>query len=350
MHSVLVDPATKTALVQGGARGIDLDTAAGAYGLATPSGSNSDTGLGGLATGGGIGWLSRMEGLVVDNVLEMHVVKADGSLVVASAESNPDLFWALRGGGSHCGIAISFKLRLCERTLVRAGPVVHPGPVSAAACKKLIATADTFSNEYTAWGVFAHGPDGNKCFMGLPFSHILGEESDAVFKPLFEDPAPVAVMHQTMPYSAVNTMLNHVQQAGHWFERAMYFEHLSEETIDILAAKYAECPLPSIAVLLGQLGGKIADVPADATVYSARNAKWWVVILANYPEEAKDTAISFSEDLYSALKPAAMTAAYANAVCELPPDLDPYSTNKARLTELKAKHDPTGLFNGTKAL
>lgn len=351
MNSVVVDPSTKTAWVEGGAKGIDLDNAAALFGLATPSGTVRDTGVGGLATGGGIGWLSRKHGLMIDNILEAQVVTGKGELVTANAETNPDLFWALRGGSSHCGIVTAFKFQLYEETMASLGPLVHPLPAAAAAAKKAVATADAWeSNKDLSYAfAFSHGPDGSKVGLSIPFTTNL-EIAEASFKPLHEDPAPVAVMHQVAPYKVANSMIDGVTGAGAWHEKALFFTSMTDEIIDTIAKAYETVPSTGAIVLLFQLGGKIADVADEDTVFSARKATWWVAIFSNFTAENRDSTISWVDDLWRALQPSSMPkGGYANTFSD-PDYIDAYADNKARLIEARAKWNPDGVLNGSKNL
>lgn len=350
MKSVVVDAGAKTAWVEAGAKVGDMDTAAAVFGLATPGGMVSDTGIGGLATGGGIGWLSRSMGLMVDNVLEAHVLTAAGEVVTASATSNPDLFWAIRGGGSHCGVVLAFKLRLEEVGLVRGGPLVHPPPAAAAAMKKAVATAAGWGNEFTFIGAWAHGPDGSPCFMSLPFAREVSDAADAAFKPLMEDPAPVAVMNGPMPYPVINTLIDAPNAPTPAYERALLVHELSDEVVDILAEAYGKVPSKKTAIVVEQLGGKISDVAADATVYSARSAKWWIVFLALHDEAESEATIAWTDDAFERVKAVCGPfSEYINAVSSVE-HTDPYRANKARLAEVKAKWNPAGVFDGAKRL
>src|SRR5262245_61494916 len=128
MRAVTVDLAARTARVQGGALWGDVDHATQRHGLATTGGIVSHTGVGGVSLGGGIGWLMRKHGLVVDNLVEAEVVTAEGEVIRASADEHPDLFWALRGGGGNFGVVTAFQFRLHP-----VGPTVLAGPVFWAA-------------------------------------------------------------------------------------------------------------------------------------------------------------------------------------------------------------------------
>mmetsp|Transcript_25372 Transcript_25372/g.28144 ORF Transcript_25372/g.28144 Transcript_25372/m.28144 type:complete len:450 (+) Transcript_25372:37-1386(+) len=352
LNQVVVDAANKTVWVQGGARGIDLDHGLGSYGLATPSGTNNDTGVGGLALGGGIGWLSRKWGLMVDNMLEVHLVTAKGDLLVVNAETEPDLFWGMRGGGTHFGVAVAIKLQAYDlKGMAQGGPMVHPFPNAVAAVTKALQTAATFGDEHACWAAWAHGPDGNPCAMTLPFAAEPGAAADAAFAPLMTDPAPVAVMNGPMPYTAVNGMLNHVQRTGLWYERAMFYEDApSPEVIKCLHEAFAAVPAKKTSIIIGQMGGKISSVGAEDTVFAARKCQWWVVLLCNFEADEAEATTKWCNELYTActaLQPS--NGAYANAVSDSN-YCDPYQVNKARLTALKKEWDPEHLFPGAKRI
>jgi FAD/FMN-containing dehydrogenase len=162
MNGVRVDPIAKTARAGGGAKWLDFDHETQAYGLATTGGTNSDTGIGGLTLGGGLGWLAGKYGLTCDNLLSADVVTADGSVVIASATENPDLFWGLRGGSGNFGVVTSFEYRLHEVTTVLGGLVIHPFERAKEVLRFYGEFSRTIPDELNTIGVLLTLPDGTK--------------------------------------------------------------------------------------------------------------------------------------------------------------------------------------------
>ncbi len=358
MNAVHVDPVARTARVGAGATLGAVDRETQKLGLATPLGINSTTGVAGLTLGGGFGWLSRRLGLTIDNLLSADVVLADGTRVTASASENPDLFWAIRGGGGNFGVVTSFQYRLHQvGPQVLAGLIVHP----------LVAARDVlaFRREYmkrapeelSCWFVMRLAPPlpavpvefhGKEilalavCYSGAP------DEGERLLKPLREFGKPVADMVGPVPYADWQTVLDPMLTPGarnYW--KSNEFTDSSDALSEVLIEYAMRIPDPQCEIAVAQVGGAVSRVPADATAYSHREAELVMNIHGRWADAAKDaTCIGWARDLFRATAPLATGSVYVNFMTEEEQDRvrAAYGNNYGRLAELKKQYDPSNLF------
>jgi FAD/FMN-containing dehydrogenase len=208
MRSVQVDPKRRRAYVEGGATLHDFDHEAQAYGLATPLGINSTTGVAGLTLGGGFGWLSRKFGLTVDNLLSANIVTADGRRLHASATEEPDLFWAIRGGGGNFGVVTNFEFALHPvGPQVSAGLMVFPLAQARTVLQQYRDYVDTMGDDISVWGVLRKAPP-------LPFLPAAVHGSEIVALALFSPLAPEAVHGVIERAGAVRSLAAGVRPAA----------------------------------------------------------------------------------------------------------------------------------------
>jgi FAD/FMN-containing dehydrogenase len=359
MVSVRVDPRARTARVEPGARLADLDRETQAFGLATPVGINSTTGVAGLTLGGGFGWLSRKHGLTIDNLLSADVVTAAGELVHASSTDHPDLFWAIRGGGGNFGVVTSFEFRLHPvGPQVIAGPIVHPFSAAREVLseyRRLVAKAP---DELCCWVVMRKAPP-------LPFlprevhgSEVLvlalchagdlaaGAEAAAPFRAIGKPIADVVGPHPFVGWQTAFDPLLTPGERNYW--KSHDFAELDDGLIDVLLAAVRRLPSPQCEVLIASLGGEINRIPAEATAYPHRNVNFVVNVHTRWSRPADDTAcIGWTRTLYNATAPFATGGVYVNFMPEDEAQrvrAGAYGTNYDRLTRVKAKYDPKNLF------
>ncbi len=358
LRAVDVDPAARTARVEGGATWHDFDEAAHKYGLATTGGIISTTGVGGLTLGGGIGHLTRRFGLSCDNVLSADVVTADGRLVHASEDENPELFWALRGGSGNFGVVAAFEFRMHEVDEVYGGPIFYPvehaGEVMAF-YREFIKTAPEQLGAFFAFQIAPplefipperHGETMClivTCWTGAP------EEAEAAVAPLLAA-APVAAHHLgTMPYPALNSAFDALLPAGlqHYWKAAF----VTELTDDAIAAHLAwgpKVPCVEATVHLYPLDGASHRVPADSTAWGHRDASFACVIAGMWPDPAdNDRNIEWVRNYYDAVSPHCEPGGYVNFLsaddqAEAPSN---YGANYERLLAVKREYDPDNLFH-----
>ena len=232
MKGIQVDPARQTVRAQPGVTVGELDRATAAFGLATPSGIVSSTGIAGLTLGGGLAWLQGKYGLAIDNLLSAEVVLASGDVVTASGDSEQDLFWALRGGGGNFGVVTSFEFRAHPLVSVLGGPMLYP----LAAAPKVFSFFREFStdlpDELSLQAILAHAPDGSGaklCGIVLCHAGADAERAAADVQPLRDIGSPVADMVQRMPYPAMNTGADGLFPRGalnYW--KSAFFSELSD--------------------------------------------------------------------------------------------------------------------------
>lgn len=358
MKEVRVDAARRIARVDPGATLGDVDRATQAYGLATPVGINSTTGIAGLTLGGGFGWLSRSLGLTIDNLLSADVVTAAGALVKASATEAPDLFWGIRGGGGNFGIVTSFEFRLHPvGPEVLAGLVVHPLAAARDVLRFYREFLKATPDEFVCWFVLRKAPP-------LPFlapewhgREILAlamcyagtiPDGERVAKPLRSFGAPIADVVAPHPFTAWQAVLDPLLTPGmrnYW--KSHDFVELSDGLIDVLVDHATRIPDPQTEIAFAQLGGAVSRVPAAATAYTHRDARFVVNVHGRWADPASDAAcIGWARQLFQAAAPFATGGVYVNFLTQEEQDRVPaaYGSNFARLQALKKKYDPTNLF------
>jgi FAD/FMN-containing dehydrogenase len=358
MRAVRVDPAARTARVEAGATLAEGDSATQAYGLATPLGVNSTTGIAGLTLGGGFGWLSRRFGLTIDNLLSAEVVTADGEAVRASATDHPDLFWAIRGGGGNFGVVTSFEFRLHPvGPEVLSGLIVHPLAAARDVLRFYRDFLPTTPEEFVCWFVLRKAPP-------LPFlapewhgREILGlamcwsgdiAQGGRVAAPLRAFGKPLADVVAPHPYTAWQTVLDPLLTPGlrnYW--KSHDFLALSDGLIDVFLDYTRKIPDPNTEIAFAQLGGAVSRVPANATAYTHRDAQFVVNVHGRWEDPAKDSGcIGWARELFRAAAPFATGGAYVNFLTEEEGERvrAAYGSNYDRLAELKRRYDPGNLF------
>jgi FAD/FMN-containing dehydrogenase len=358
MKTVQVEPEQRTARVAPGATLADFDREAQAHGLATPLGINSTTGVAGLTLGGGFGWLSRRYGLTVDNLISAEVVTADGNLRVASDTENPDLFWALQGGGGNFGVVSSFEFRLHP-----VGPDVYSGLVvyslddAPEVLRQWRDFAATAPDDLTVWAILRKAPP-------LPFlpeavhgTNVVAfpvlysgspEEGERLADPVRHFGKPLGEHLGAQPYAAFQSAFDPLLTPGarnYW--KSHDLEALPDEAIDKAVALARELPSDSCEVFMAQLGGAVSRVPETATAYAGRGAAFIVNVHGRWDTPEEDNAcVAWSRHVFAELAPFATGNAYVNFLTEDESARVPaaYGPNYARLLEVKRRYDPENLF------
>ena len=359
MKSVRVDPSRRTARVEPGATLAEFDKEAQAFGLATPLGINSTTGVAGLTLGGGFGWLSRKFGLTVDNLLSADVVLAKGALVHASAEENPDLFWAIRGGGGNFGVVTSFEFRLHPvGPEVLAGLVVHPFSNARQLLQAYRRAAASAPDDLSCWVVMRKAPPlpflppevhGKEvlvfavCYMGAP------EQGERAIAPIRALGKPIADVIGPAPFAAWQQAFDPLLAPGrrnYW--KSHDFVELGDAAIDLMIASVGRLPSPECEVFIGQLGGAVNRVPATSTAYPHRDVNFVMNVHTRWGDASDDAAcIGWARDLFDRMAPHATGGVYVNFMPEDEADRvrqGAYGPNYERLAALKARYDPDNLF------
>jgi len=358
MRDVHVDPRSRLAWVSGGALLSDVDHETQSCGLAVPLGINSTTGAGGLTLGGGFGWLSRMHGLAVDSLVGAEVVTADGRRHWASAEDEPDLFWAIRGGGGNFGVVTLFQFALHPvGPEVTAGLVVFSAAQGREVMRRYRDLVDTLPDEMSVWAVLRKAPP-------LPFLAPEVHGSDIVALALFS-PQPMDAVAPllervracgqsvgehvgAMPYEAWQKIFDPLLAPGarnYW--KSHNFTHLSDEAIDVVLRYAGSLPTPQCEIFLGLIGGKANTRPPDATAYPHRNVQFAMNVHGRWTEPADDSkVISWAREFFGAAAPYAAGSVYINFLTqdEGARIHEAYGANYARLADIKRRYDPDNLF------
>ena len=359
MKSVHVDPKNRTARVEPGVTLGEFDREAQAFGLATPLGINSTTGVAGLTLGGGFGWLSRSFGHSIDNLISADVVTARGELLRASEEENADLFWGLRGGGGNLGVVTSFTFRLHPvGPEVLAGLIAYPfdraGDVLRA-YRSLVASAP---DALTVWTVLRKAPP-------LPFlpADIHGKEvvvfpllyvgavadGERAIEPLRNFGTPVGEHIGLQPYTAWQSAFDPLLTPGarnYW--KSHDFSELSDPAIDLIVQYAGTLPTPGCEIFIAHLDGAAGRVAPDAMAYPHRTAKFVLNVHTRWDEAGQDhECISWARRFFEATAPHATGGVYVNFMTadEQERVRAAYGSNYNRLASLKAKYDPNNLFH-----
>ncbi|SNB47115.1 FAD-binding oxidoreductase [Geobacter sp. DSM 9736] len=357
MRGIRVDPEARTVRVEGGCVWGDVDHATHAFGLATPSGFISTTGVAGLTLGGGIGHLTRSHGLTIDNLIEADVVLANGSLVTASAERNDDLYWAIRGGGGNFGVVTSFLFRLHPVHTVYAGPMLW----ELDQAKDLMRWYRNFimeaPEEMTGFFAFLVVPPGppfpeelhgrNVCGIVWYYAGAL-EKAEEAFAPIRRFKPPLLDLVGPLPHTAVQSMFDTLYPPGHqWYWKADFFNELSDEAIDLFLKFGSSIPTMQSTMHLYPINGAAHRVGRNDTAFSFRESNWAEVIVGVDPDPAnKERIIGWAREYWDAMHPFSAGGAYINFMMEEGQERirATYRDNYERLVAIKTKYDPGNLF------
>jgi FAD/FMN-containing dehydrogenase len=355
---VHVDPAARTVRVGGGCTWGDIDHATHAFGLAVPSGIISTTGVGGLTLGGGIGHLTRQYGLTIDNLLTADVVLADGEFVVASADENSDLFWAIRGGGGNFGVVTSFLFQAHPVSIVCAGPMLWEMDQAADIMKwyrEFIAQAPEEINGFFAFITVPPGPPFPE---NLHFKKMCGivwcyngpmEQANEILEPLRNFRPPAFEFFVPMPFPMLQGMFDGLYAPGlQWYWKADFVNELGDEAVALHIKHGSELPTLHSTMHLYPINGAAHRAGNKDTPWSYRGAVWSEVIVGVDPDPAnKDRIIEWARTYWEALHPYGAGGAYVNFMMENEGQdriRASYQNNYNKLVELKTKYDPNNFF------
>jgi FAD/FMN-containing dehydrogenase len=358
MNRVRVDPEQRVAWCGGGANWGELDRETQAFGLAVTGGRMADTGVGGLTLGGGSGWLERKYGFTADSLLSAEVVTADGQLVVASAERNPDLFWALKGGGGNFGVVTGFEFRLHE-----VGPMLYGGmaffAIDAATdlLKAYRAFMEEAPDEICGGAAILTAPPEEfvpETVRGKPVLAVIAcyvgpvEAGERAFAPLREW-GPALEMLGPMPYTVVQGLIAPGNPPGrHHYWKAGFLGELTDEAIETFARRASDPVTPFTAALMLPLGGAFARADGADSPLAYRDAKWDYHVLAQCADPGElERCIEWTRDFDAAMAEFAEPGVYVNFVAE--PSASAVEAGfgpekYARLVSVKDKYDPDNVF------
>jgi len=358
MKAARVDPAARRVSIEGGATLGDLDAATQAHGLATPVGINSTTGLGGLTLGGGFGWLSRKHGLTVDNLESAEVVTADGEVVRASADRNPDLYWALRGGGGNFGVVTRFEFRLHPvGPDVLSGLVVYPIAQARSVLPQYRDFVAGAPDELAVWTVLRKAPPlpflpeavhGQPVVVLAAFHAGDPEAGAPLFEPLRRFGQPAGASLGVQPYVDWQRAFDPLLGAGarnYW--KSHNLTALPDGLFDSIVPFIERMPSPECEAIFGAIGGATARPAPDATAYRHRDARFVMNVHGRWGDAAYDQRCTrWSREVFDAVTPCASSGVYVNFMTADEPDRvrAAYGGNYQRLAEIKRKYDPGNLF------
>jgi FAD/FMN-containing dehydrogenase len=359
MKDIEIDVETAVARVGGGCIWRELDAAGQAHGLAVTGGRMSGTGVGGLTLGTGSGWLERMFGYTCDNLLEAEVVTADGRIVSASPRENPELFWALRGGGGNFGIVTRFTLQLHPvGPQVLGGMLLYPAKMSASVLKSWRDFILTAPDEVGGGVGLITAPPldfvpaalrGQPVIAVIPFYVGDTAEGERALAPLLEYGPPAANLVQPMPYTAMQQLIDAANPKGlsnYW--KADFYDSLPDEAVDTLVEIAGKPVSPQTQVIIFAGGGAAARVPEDATAVGIRSSSFNIHYLSMWADPAATEAnIAYTRDISAAMKRWAAGHVYLNFIGDegFSRVAEAFGPEKfRRLRQLKSVWDPDNVF------
>jgi hypothetical protein len=358
MRPVSVDPETRRARFAGGCLLGSIDVVTQQHGLAFPAGVVSHTGASGLVLGGGFGWLTRLHGLSCDNVEGFTLVTADGSLLHANSKENPDLFWALRGGGGNFGVVTEFEVKL------------HP--VATVVLCEALCVGDDVPEILRRWRDFMpEAPDQLKWNLNLRLApnsenipaHVRGRPVASQSVLWIGDPDqgrtyldhvlslsnPVAVTRKVVSYLALQTMAdNEFPHGRRYYTKSGYFKSLDDGSIGQMVQALATIPSPLTQIELAYLGGTAGRVGAAETAFGDRSSPFVINLLANWADASEDAAnVAWIRNLFQQLRPAMTPGVYVNFMSGDEDDRVPeaYRERWDRLVAVKSQYDPSNFFH-----
>ena len=352
MKGIHVDAVARTVRAQGGVTIRELDRTTATFGLAVPSGVVSSTGIAGLTLGGGLGWLMGRYGMAVDNLLSAEVVLASGDVATASERENPELFWAIRGGGGNFGVVTSLELQAHPIASVLSGPVLHTLDAAPALLSFYRDFCSDLPDELGTQAAFIHAPDGSGaklCAVAVCHCAADADQAETDIGPLRAFGSPAADMVQRVPYPVANTGVDWLFNSGtcnYW--KSAFFTELSDDAIAVLTHAFEQAPTEQCALVIEDFHGAVTRIDPTATAYPHRDAGHNLLLIAQWTEPADtDACIAWARTTFEALTPHMADRSYSNY---LPADdhdrvQQAYGGNYQRLVELKRRYDPGNLFH-----
>ncbi|WP_373498505.1 FAD-binding oxidoreductase [Desulfococcus sp.] len=360
MREVAVDPEARTARVGAGARWADVDRATQPYGLATPGGEVSETGVAGLTLGGGVGYLRRKHGLSCDNLVSVELVTADGRVISANEIENADLFWALRGGGGNFGVVTAFVFRLhpVGPEVVTLNPIY---PITEArrtlySWRAFVETApDEASTAFAIWGIPLH-PDFPENLHGTAVCLFDGmyagppDVGEEVFRPFRELGNSLLDFSGRLPYVEAQQAFDvFFPNNGLYYWKSLFLDNLTDAVVETIVSRAEKRPNPRILVILRHMGGAIDRLGSDKTAYQSRGAQFMLSIDGAWTDPAEtDRNIAWIRQFWEEMRPFSTGGVYLNFPGFGEGDSDlwqaSHGANYERLAMVKNMYDPTNFF------
>ena len=351
MKGIHVDPAARTIRAQGGVTWAELNREAAIHGLATPGGTVSTTGIAGFTLGGGLGWVMGIHGLAVDNVLSIELVTADGEVLNVTADSHPDLFWALRGGGGNFGVVTSFEYRLHPLREVVGGVIAYPFDVARDVLRFYRNVTQSYSDELVVVCGLIHAPDGSGAkLVALALCHAGSpERAEEDLAPLRAFGEPLMLEVGPMPYPVVNTLFDPAYPKGalnYW--KSSFLNSLDDELIDATVEAFASTPSPMTIIAFEHLHGAVSRVGVTDTPVPHR-AGYNVLITSVWTDPgATEENIAWTQAAYGAMSPFFAEHRWLNYFSDddrADATRAAYGPNYDRLVEVKRRYDPENVFH-----
>ena len=348
LRGVRVDPQTRTAQAQGGLLWKDLDHETQALGLATTGGTVSNTGIGGLTLGGGLGWLMGKHGFACDNLLSADVVTADGALITASPTEHSDLLWALKGGGGNFGVVTSLEYRLHPvGPLVLGGMVLHPRAAARDVLRFYRDYCRTIPDEAEAFAALLTSPEGDPLTALLLGYNGDLDEGERVLAPARQFGSPIVDLVSPMPYVQRQTLIDDLGVHGlHRYWKSGFMPELGDDAIDLMVER-SETMTPMSVVGCFYVHGAAARVDPATTAFGLRGAQWDFDIISQWTDPSHaDEQVRWTRSFWAAAEPYATGGVYVNHIAGDEPDRvhAAFGQNYERLLAVKRQYDPSNLF------
>src|SRR5437667_2660400 len=353
-----VCPAQRTVTVGGGCTWGDVDHATHVFGLATPSGIISTTGVGGLTLGGGVGHLTRKCGLTIDNLLSADVVLANGKFVKANPDENSDLYWALRGGGGNFGVVTSFTFKLHPIDMIYGGPMLYELSETADVMKWYRELIPTAPDDLSGFFAFLTVPPAPPFPEHLHMKKMCGvvwaytgpqDKAEKTFEPIRAFKKPALDFVGPLPQPALQSMFDTLYPPGlQWYWRADFVNELSDDAI-AQYTRFGEA-LASVhsTMHMYRINGAASCIGNNATAWNYRDATWAQVMVGVDPDPANnEKTISWTKNYYDALHPYSAGGAYVNFLMGDEGEervKKTYGGNYEQLVAIKSKYDPDNFF------
>jgi FAD/FMN-containing dehydrogenase len=352
MKGMYVDPEARTIRAQGGVIWSEFNRETAVHGLAVTGGAISTTGIAGLTLGGGLGWLTGIHGLAADNLLSVELVNAEGEVLNVTAESDPDLFWALRGGGGNFGVATSLEYRLHPLSEVVGGLVAHPFEAARDVLRFYREFTQSVPDELTVFGGLVYAPGSSDLRLAaLVVCHSgPAEQAQKDLAPLREFGQPLMVELGPMPYTVMNTLLDDGFPRGalnYW--KSSFVESLDDELIDLAIERFATTPSPLNAILFEHFHGAVTRVGVSDTAVPHREVGYNLVMPSVWLEAADTEAnIAWTRATFDLFSPYFAERRWLNYFSDddgTDAVRAAYGPNYDRLVELKRRYDPENAFH-----